>query len=196
MTDLIEVARVGGRTEPTSTAWAAHFLGLPDTDVDMTARGYVAPMVLCMSARHDLAVRCLERIARLGHAHDNYWGQGGEALLRGALRYASGDVRGAAAQWRALVADRSPHIVRVLPTDVFERAGQPELAARLDARKMAYTYIAGVSEAAPREAKRAFASGDRAKGEELAKKIIQAWENADLQVPAVAEMKRLIQPSR
>ena len=83
-------------------------------------------------------------------------------------------------------------ILRVLPTEAFERAGEPDLAARLDARKLAYTFIAGVSEAAPREAKRALAAGDKARAKALAESVVQAWEVADVDVPAVAEMRALL----
>ncbi len=189
MVDLVVVADVAGRAEDVATRWSTRFLSLPDERVSMTARGYVAPMVLCMRARRDAATPCRDRVSRLGHAALNWWGDDGEALLAGARRYAAGDVVGAAAAWRALVASPNAEIVRVLPTEAFERAGEPALAARLDVQKMRFTFLAGVSDAAPREAKRAFASGDRASATRLAQSVVHAWEVADVAVPAVARMR-------
>ena len=158
----------------------------------MAARGYDAPMALCMSAQKGIAKRCLDRVFALAHAALNWWGDAGEALFKGAQRYAAGDVQGAVAMWRSVSASSEPQIIEILPTEAFERAGEPDLAARLDARKLAYTFIAGVSEAAPREAKRAFAAGDKARAKGLAEKVVQAWEVADVEVPAVAEMRALL----
>jgi hypothetical protein len=192
MTDLVVVADVAGRAEETATRWAARFLSLPDVEVDITARGYDAPMVLCMRARRDLALRCLDRVDRLGHAAHNWWYEGGEALLQGARSYAAGDLRGAVSAWRPLVAGPNLEIARILPTEAFERAGESELAARIDTRKLPFTFIAGVSDAAPREAKRALAAGDAMRARELAQAVVHAWEVADLEVPAVARMRTLL----
>jgi hypothetical protein len=113
-------------------------------------------------------------------------------LLRGARSYATGDVRAAVAIWRPLVAGPNLDVVRVLPTEAFERAGEPDLAARLDARKMSFAYMAGVSDAAPREARRARAAGDKVRAKALAGKVVEAWEVADTTVTAVAEMRALL----
>ncbi|HEY2515809.1 MAG TPA: hypothetical protein VGI39_33295, partial [Polyangiaceae bacterium] len=192
MVDLAVVADVAGQADAVATRWAARFLSRPDTEIEITARGYDTPMLLCMRAKGNLASRCLERVERLGHGGLNWWYEGGTALLAGAKRYAAGDVRGAAASWRPLVASPNLAIARILPTEVFERASEPGLAARLDARKMEFAFIAGVSDAAPREAKRAFASGDSARARRLASLVVQSWEVADLQVPAVAQMRALL----
>jgi hypothetical protein len=49
-----------------------------------------------------------------------------------------------------------------------------------------------VSEAAPREAKRALARGERDKARQIAEKVVKAWEVADVEVPAVTEMRALL----
>ncbi len=59
MIDLLVVADVAGRAEEVSTRWARRFLARSDADADMTARGYHAPMFLCMHARGALATECL-----------------------------------------------------------------------------------------------------------------------------------------
>jgi hypothetical protein len=190
--ELVVVAMVAGQTTEVATRWAEHFLSLPDADVETTARGYDAPMALCMNAERRVAKRCLDRITALGRSGTNWWGDAGEAFLQGAQRYVAGDLHGAVAAWRPLVASPEPQIVGILPTEAFDRAREPDLAARLDARKLQYTFIAGVSEAAPREAKRALLAGEKARAKSLAESVIQAWEVADVEIPAVAEMRALL----
>ncbi len=190
--DLAVAADVAGRSGDVATRFAERFLASADAQAGNTARGYHTPMILCMRAEKGLAQRCLDRIDALGHAAHNWWYEGGSALLAGARRYAGGDVRGAVSFWRPLVAGSNMEIVRTLPTEAFEAAGERDLAARLDARKMAFTIVAGISDAAPREAKRAFARGDRQKAIELARRVVQAWEVADVEIPAVAAMRALL----
>ena len=190
--EWVTVASVLGTARDASTKWATTFLAEPDAEASPTVLASSTPIALCMEARRDLASRCLDRVAGLGHAARNWWGEGGDEFLQGARRYAVGDVRGAVAKWRPLVAGPTLDIVRVLPTEAFAAVGEPDLAARIDARKMAFTFIAGVSEAAPREAERALAAGDKARAKELAQKIITAWEVADVTIPAVAKMRALL----
>jgi hypothetical protein len=144
-----------------------------------------------MSAGQTVAVRCLARAERL-RRDDNLWGANGEALLRGAQRYAVGDLRGAVDAWRPVVGGPDDDAVRVLPTEPFARVGEDGLAARVDARKMKYRYFAGLSDATPSEARRAFEHGDLGRARELAQKVVDAWEVADAVVPAVGEMKALL----
>ena len=185
------VAEVLDRTRPTATRWASAFVDMPDANAGALASGTPAAIALCMNAGPSLADRCLARVEKLG-SERNSWGVGGDVFLRGAKRYAAGDVRGAVNDWRPIVASPNDDLARLLPTSAFERAGEPDLAARIDARKMRYRQFAGVSEAAPREARRAFARGDRTRAKELAKGVIQAWEVADAVIPAVAEMRALL----
>jgi tRNA A-37 threonylcarbamoyl transferase component Bud32 len=191
MVDLASLAEAAGRADEVATRWARKFLQLPDDEAGPIARNYDTPMVFCMRAGEHLANACLDRLERLGHAQFNWWYQGGEPLLPGARLYARGDVRGAAAAWRPLVAASEDTIARILPTDAFERAGERTLAARLDARKLPFAFIAGLSGAAPREAERALAFGDTARAKSLARAVIRAWEVADIDMPAVARMRSL-----
>ena len=80
----------------------------------------------------------------------------------------------------------------MLPTEAFERAGEADLATRLDARKMPFTFIAGVSEAEPRAARRALAAGDKVTARKLSQRVVAAWEVADISVPAVAQMRTIL----
>jgi hypothetical protein len=191
MEPLLVASRIAGDVDAVASRWAHRYLALPEEQVVATTLGYAAPIVLCASASRELARPCLARVDKLGHSDQNFWGEGGDSLLRGAQRYAAGDVKGAVALWRPLVAGPNLDLVRLLPTEAFEQAREPELAARLDARKMLFTYVAGVSEAAPREAKRALAAGDTTRAKDLAGSVVRAWEVADLDVPAVAAMRKL-----
>jgi hypothetical protein len=101
-------------------------------------------------------------------------------------------MRDAVDEWRPLVAGPTIEIVRLLPTEAFERVGEADLASRLDARKMAFAYLGGVSEAAPREAKRALAGGDHDRACTLARQVVDAWGVADATIPAVAEMREVL----
>jgi len=188
---LPELASVLGRTGPTAAQWARSFLELPDRRADNLAASNAAALALCMNAGGALAGRCLARVEKLSTGL-NSWGVGGDLFLRGASRFAAGDVRGAVDAWRPIVAGPNESLVCLLPTEAFERAGEPDLAARIDGRKMAYRQLAGISEATPREARRAFARGDVARARELATSVVQAWEVADAVVPAVAEMRELL----
>ncbi len=181
-----------GRTEPTAARWTESFLAADDATLAPIAQSIPAAIAMCMQAGKPRSTRCLSRIERLTRGELTTWGAGGEAFFHGAERFAAGDVRAAVETWRALVAGSNETLGLLLPTSAFERAGEPDLAARLDARKMQYRDMAGVSEATPREAHRAFDHGDRARAKELAQSVVHAWEVADVDVPAVAEMRALL----
>ena len=164
---------------------------LPEAKARSVAQSHPGAIALCMDAGGALAGRCLARIDELD-GHDNAWGVGGDLFLAGARKLAAGDLHGAIDAWRPVVAGANETLATLLPTAAFERAGEKDLAARIDVRKMLYRQIAGLSEATPREARRAFDRGDRARARELAKAVIKAWEVADAPVPAVAEMRALL----
>ncbi|HEY2514492.1 MAG TPA: hypothetical protein VGI39_26690 [Polyangiaceae bacterium] len=94
--------------------------------------------------------------------------------------------------WRPIVGTSNDLVIRLLPTALFDRLGEHDLAARIDERKRHYRQLSGVSEATPREAHRAFEHGDRARAKELAESVVHAWEVADAVIPAVADMKALL----
>jgi predicted Ser/Thr protein kinase len=188
---LTPLASILGLTEATGARWAASFMQLADAEAKALAQSYAATLPLCMNAGSALAGACLSRVEKLAGALDG-WGVGGDLMLRGAKRFALGDLRGAVDAWRPIVAGPNEDLALLLPTAAFDHVGEHDLAARIDARKSRYRQFAGVSEADPREARRAFERGDRARAKELAKGVVQAWEVADGSVPAVAEMRALL----
>ncbi|HEY2514547.1 MAG TPA: hypothetical protein VGI39_26970, partial [Polyangiaceae bacterium] len=186
------IAAALGRTEETSSKWASTYIASPPARATELAKHSPAPIALCMGAKGALAEGCLARVASATGEGFRRWGVGGDKFLAGAKRYASGDLRGAINEWRPLVGSSNDRLIRLLPTATFDRLGEHDLAARIDERKLHYRQLAGVSEATPREAHRAFEHGDRARAKELAQSVVHAWEVADTVIPAVADMKALL----
>ena len=185
------LARILGREGPVSAKWAKELLGETERDAKANVIGDASWIALCMSAGAGTSTGCLARIEKLAGA-SNGWGANGDAFLRGAKRYAVGELRGAVDAWRPVVGGANDRLIRFLPTEAFERMGEDRLAARIDARKLKYRLFAGVSDATPREARRAFKQGDVARARELAQKVVDAWEVADAVIPAVGEMRALL----
>ena len=73
-----------------------------------------------------------------------------------------------------------------------ERSGDEDNAARIDARYLHDGAFNGAEPAHVREALRAEKRGDVATARAMAKKVIDAWSVADMDVPAVAEMRKLV----
>jgi hypothetical protein len=91
-----------------------------------------------------------------------------------------------------MLAGDGMRILRFVPTEIFDSAGEPELAEQIDNELADRAFFHGISAALPRMAKRAFARGDKARARELAQKVIDAWSVADVPVPAVDEMRKLL----
>jgi len=164
------------------------------------------PLVLaaadaCTVASRDTARRCFARLRQLLASH--YFPTAeptAGAYIDGCDRFAQGDLRGAAAAWRPLVAGHEADagyagnaVARFGPI-AFEAAGDHDLAARIDARNLAsgFDAFAGASPAMAREARRDLAHGDKTKARQLAQKLVDAWAASDVSVPAVADMKALL----
>jgi len=164
------------------------------------------PLVLaaadaCAVASRDTARRCFARLRQLLASH--YFPTAeptAGAYIDGCDGFAQGDLRGAAAAWRPLVAGHEADagyagnaVARFGPA-AFEAAGDHDLAARIDARNLAsgFDAFAGASPAMAREARRDMTHGDKSKARELAQKLVDAWGASDVPVPAVADMKALL----
>ena len=164
------------------------------------------PLVLaasdaCVLASRDLSMRCFARLRHLLAAH--YFPAAeptAGAYIDGCDRYAQGDMRGATAAWRPLIAGHAADagfagnaIARFGPI-AFDAAGEHDLAAKIDAQSLAtgFDIFGGASSAHAREARRALARGDKDRARELAQKVVDAWGAADVQVPAVTEMRVLL----
>ena len=143
----------------------------------------------CIAASRPIARRCLETVELLARGRPGGSLPPMAALIAGGYRYVEGDLAGAAEHWRPLVGEKwSP-----VPTRAFEAAGMPELAERLDAKRMERPMFTGVTPAHARAAKRALARGDDARARELATLVVNRWSVADARVPAVDEMRALLE---
>lgn len=202
---LLGASAVGGGGTALGDDFAARFvLG----DPPRLAHGdyFGGPLVLaaadaCTVASRDNARRCFARLRQLvaSHFFPSVEPTAG-AYIDGCDRFAQGDLRGAAAAWRPLVAGHEADagfagnaIARFGPI-AFDAAGDHELAERIDARSLAsgFDAFAGASPAMAREARRASARGDKAKAHDLAQKLVDAWAASDVSVPSVADMRTLL----
>lgn len=154
---------------------------------------------ICARASRPVARRCFERFRVLRGALSLGALPDTDAFTEGAERYAAGDLSGAAKAWRPLMREPGPHAALLVDAmlDAFERAGDKDLALRLSAAvKETSDELNGASLATVRAARRAAKQGDRRAAQTLAKQVIDAWSVADETVPAVEEMRRLIERSR
>jgi hypothetical protein len=118
-----------------------------------------------------------------------------DGLLEGAERYSQGDYAGAALAWRPMLARpgwqldyfRDPLAIAL------EKTGQDDLVEKADAPTLTHPgRFNGVELAWVRAARRAERRGDKATARKLAQQVIDAWSVADVEVPAVAEMRKLV----
>ncbi len=149
---------------------------------------YDLPMIgLCMYAEPNTARACLDRIQQA--QGDDQEGDGAR-YLGGARALVEGDLKGAVERWRPLV--RLGRYAINLPAEVFDQAGEPELAIDCDAMHKDRNYYGGIGFAHARNAQRAATSGDIENARSLAREVIKAWGAADSAIPAVQRMRALL----
>jgi hypothetical protein len=149
---------------------------------------------VCARAPRAAARRCFERVRALDAA--GYFREPtlptSAPFIKGAEAYSRGDWAAAVAAWRPLLPTPGTQGRNLLP-EAFERAGEPELAERIDKGNLGMEGpFHGVGLAHLRAAKRALARGDRERAEALGRRVIDAWSTADVPVPAIAELKALL----
>jgi predicted Ser/Thr protein kinase len=149
---------------------------------------------VCALAPTPSARRCFERLRSLiaaGFFREDALPTD-TAFIEGADAYARGDYVAATAAWRPMARMPASHQRNLLP-DAFERAGETDLAERTDKRMLNMNGpFNGASLPHLRAARRLLARGERAAGEKLGLRIIEAWSLADVPVPAVAELRALL----
>lgn len=82
----------------------------------------------------------------------------------------------------------------LLPVDLFEAAGEPEIAQKLDQGNIALGVnrdVRGHGMEDLRQARRAWKRGDKAKAKALAKPLIEAWSSLDAKVPWLEELRAM-----
>jgi serine/threonine protein kinase len=150
---------------------------------------------ICAIASAPVSVRCFQRFQSLRGRLSGGITEDTDNLVRGAERYARGDLEGAAKAWRPLL--RGPGtLASELPAAMvksFEHTHDIDLAERVDeAAKLRAREFNGATLGHVRMARRAFARGDREKAATLAREVVEAWSVADETVPSVNEMRLLL----
>jgi serine/threonine-protein kinase len=147
----------------------------------------------CVLAPRAAATACIAKLRELAGTRLMFLQDAG--TFDGFVRFAARDWAGAAAAWRPFAAHPTWQLddVRDLVSTAFERAGEDDLSARIDAPALARPGRGnGVELAWVREARRAAKRGDAAPARKRAQEVIDAWSVADVEVPAVREMRKLI----
>jgi hypothetical protein len=153
--------------------------------------GTYGAALACAIAPRDVARRCFARLRVLVPGPV----AGVEGLREGAERYAEGDWAGAAKAWKPILRKPGWQLdgMRDLLATVLDRTGEGDLAEKLDAPIVSTMgRYNGVELAHVRAALRAEKRGDTERARALAQKVVDAWSVADEEVPAVAEMRKLV----
>jgi len=153
---------------------------------------------VCAHASPAVSRRCFIRLRTLRQRLSFSALPDADAFVNGAERYAKRDFAGAARAFRPLLRTPGP-FVEVLAepmVETFEHTGASELVDRVEAAVVDRSAeFNGASLALVRAARRAAKHGDAGRAGALAERVIQAWSVADEPVPAVPEMRRLVQAS-
>ena len=189
---LLLLSRVLGRERETADPLVRRFVTAEPHRLVVSQPHYELPTIsLCMMASPDVATACLAKLRALRSGRQARAGRvdGAAALLEGAERYVAGDMEGATEAWRPLVRTLAPF----LPLDAFDRAGEDGLRQRVARIQLRNESLAGAHPAHVFEARRAAREGDSERARELARRIVDAWGAADVEVPAVDEMRALVE---
>jgi len=160
----------------------------PDPSDELSHYG---ALVACVVAPRATAQRCLARLRALT---DGVIGNI-PGLLDGADRYVAGDFAGATLAWQSMLARPSWQLanMRDVMATSFERAGKDDLVERIDAVVLhGPGRYNGAELAFVRAARRAERRGQVTEATVWAQRVIDAWSVADTDVPAVAEMRKLV----
>ncbi|WP_438006262.1 protein kinase [Sorangium sp. So ce321] len=151
---------------------------------------------ICARATPAASRRCFARLRALRPQLSGVL-PGTDAFTDGAERHARADHAGAARAWRPLLRDPGPFAAVMADgmAAVFERAGESELAERLEqAAAGGESHLGGASLATVRAARRAARRGAVDEARALARQVLDAWAIADEPVPVLDEMRRLARP--
>jgi len=150
---------------------------------------------ICALASAAVSRRCFARLRDLRPRLSGGVLASTDAFVKGAERYALGDLGGAANAWRSVVSNPDMLVLTMAGpmTEAFAHSGDVELIERIDSHTRARAVeFNGASMADVRAARRAFRAGNAEEARALAKKVIEAWSAADGTVPFVSEMRRLL----
>ncbi|HTN88369.1 MAG TPA: hypothetical protein VL242_32030 [Sorangium sp.] len=196
----LQIALVLGRAREVADAIVERFLDPDPPPLDVVHLDVPLRLpAVCAHASPAVSRRCFSRFRALQQPLSYSALPDADAFTAGAERYATGDLAGAARAFRPLLRTPGP-FVEVLAgpmAEAFEHTGEIELVDRLEASVADRSAEQnGASLALVRAARRAARRGDGERARALAKQVLDAWSVADEPVPAVAEMRRLVQATR
>ncbi|WP_206079565.1 serine/threonine-protein kinase [Polyangium spumosum] len=193
----LQIALVLGRAREMADFLVGHFLDPEPPPLDGAYLDVPLRLpAICAHASPAVSRRCFARIRELRPRLSYSALPDADAFTDGAERHANGDFAGAARAFRPLLRTPGP-FVEVLAepmVETFERMGENELVARLEAAIAdRSSELNGASLARVRAARRAARRGENDRARQLAQQVLDAWSVADETVPVVAEMRRLVE---
>ncbi len=151
-------------------------------------------LAVCTQTKSPAADRCIDRIATLfDHGYFGAAILSARDAIEGARHYIKSDWAGAAKAWRTGAAELLAEALRNPMAMALDRAGEMDLADRVDDPPVASNLTAPDAELAyVRKALRAEKRGDLETAHKLARIFVDRWDTADERPPMVAEMKRVL----
>ena len=187
-------AAVLGRDPALADEWVTKYV-LPGKDDELALQVSLQPVIpACMRASPAVAKKCVASLRSHfdpKHPHQYEWSFASDVMLEALEASLRGDRTAAAASLRRMRSD-SGHSIEEVPNAFIEATGAHDLAAEIDEEELKRNVFAGLAASVPRVAERAFRRGDTKRARELALEVVDKWGNADVVVPAVAEMRALL----
>jgi serine/threonine protein kinase len=192
--DLIRLADLLGpaTSEPIADAWLNRFFLKQKPEIKGSQYD-LAAIAFCVRASKALAPRCLNQLEEARTDPRTMASPGLAAFLEGSRRLLNRDEPGAAESWRPLVLNNLEYFSSILPRVPFEAPSERELAEKLDEPDMATRAWGGIGPAYPRAAMRAARAKNTREARRLAEAVVSRWGVADVKVPAVQQMRRLLE---
>jgi len=182
------IAEVTGTDEDLADDFVQRFLLTEPAKVERGTR-YLMVAHAVMRARKPIALAGLKRVRELLDSGVLFGkGMGDDAYLGGVERFVEGDAKGAVRYWRPLAA--VPAFQFSLRPEVFDRAGEHELASSIDQFRVDRAWRMGLAHV--REAHRAVERGETDRARHLAQRVIDKWATADAEIAYVKEMRALV----
>ena len=183
-----------GQDRPLADEWVARYV-LPGRDDDLALfSSLMAVIPVCLRASPSVAAQCAASLRSRfdrNRTRKYEWLNGSDHLFDALQSYARGDLRRTGIALRKLAGSPDAALDEV-PVALLRAAGVADLIEQIDNGKLSSRSYGGISDSTPRVAERAFRRGDTKRARELALEVVDKWGNADVVVPAVAEMRTLL----
>jgi eukaryotic-like serine/threonine-protein kinase len=189
-----QIAELVGGARELDDAWVERYV-LPGQDDQLGLKESLEVVVAtCFNASPRLARRCATTLAaRFDRKQQRLyeWYFGSDHLLDALDAWVAGDRPAVLRALRPLLKETEPALMYV-PLEALPSPEAADLVERRDALRLERKAFAGLALGTPRAAEKAFAKGDLKTARELAQSVVDRWGKADVPVPAVAEMRALL----